>query len=291
MKIGLSFFGLGIKSYPIIAQKAEEVGFESLWVSEHLVFPADIPPTYPYTEDGRPPVTSNTPLMDPWVLLSFVAASTSKVRLGTGVYILPLRNPFVTARAVCTLDRLSSGRAILGVGIGWLKEEFEAVGERWDNRGERSLEIVEIIRKLWTEPVIEHHGKHYSFGPVKFEPKPAQKPHPPIEFGGETPAALRRAGTHGDGWIATGGHTPDSVRQSIRRITEARKSVGRDRLPFDVTIVSRGEPKVDEVKRFEEAGVTRVFIRPVMRAGVDKIGLPDLLGRLDHLGEHLISKV
>ncbi|MEE9285027.1 MAG: LLM class F420-dependent oxidoreductase [Dehalococcoidia bacterium] len=290
MKAGFTFFGLSPRTFAAVARKAEEVGFESLWVPEHLVFPADIPATYPYAEDGRAPIVAGTPLYDPWVVLSYAAAVTDKVRLGTSVYILPLRNPFVTARAVVTLDRLSQGRAILGVGIGWLQEEFEVVGEEFDNRAQRATEIVEIIKALWTEETIEYHGQHYSFGPVKFSPKPAQKPHPPIEFGGETPAALRRAGTLGDGWIGVGGHTPDRIRAIVRRINQAREAAGRLDRPFEITVGGPQDPSLDDLKRLEEAGVTRVNLRPVTQAG-QRVDLPDLLASMERLGNDIIARL
>lgn len=290
MKAGFSFFGVSPRTFATLARKAEEVGFESLWMPEHLVFPAELPATYPYAADNRAPIEPGTPLYDPWVTLAFAAALTDKVRLGTSVYILPLRNPFVTARAVVTLDRLSQGRVILGVGIGWLKEEFEAVGEAFDNRAERTTEIVEILKALWTQDTIEYHGKHYSFGPVKFSPKPAQKPHPPIEFGGETPAALRRAGTLGDGWIGVGGHTPDGIRDIVRSIDRAREAAGRLGQPFDITIGAPQDPSLDDLKRLEEAGVTRVYLRPVTHAE-KRIELPELLASMERLGNDIIAKL
>src|SRR5439155_10170813 len=172
MKFGYSLFGLGPRSFADVARAADAAGFESIWMAEHLVFPSEFGSVYPYSESGSPPVNPSTHLFDAWVSLGYMAAVTTNIHLATNVYILPLRSPFVTARALVTLDRLSGGRVILGAGVGWLKEEFVVAGEDWENRGKRTDEIVEILRKLWTEPTIEHHGTYYDFGPVKFEPKP-----------------------------------------------------------------------------------------------------------------------
>ncbi|MBM4406549.1 MAG: LLM class F420-dependent oxidoreductase [Chloroflexi bacterium] len=267
LNIGLSIFGLKPSSMPKVAARAEELGFGSIWVAEHLVFPAVIPPTYPYSSSGHPPINPDTPLLDPWVVLSYIAAATKKVKLGTGVYILPLRSPFVTARAVTTLDRLSEGRVILGVGVGWLKEEFQAVGENWENRLKRTRETVEIIRKLWTEETIAYKGQYYSFDAVKFQPKPVQKPCIPIEFGGETKAALRRAAELGDGWIAAGRWQPDDVAKVVAEIQGYRREAGRTG-PFNITCSCALEPTPENVRRYEAAGATRVYLRPAVSPGV-----------------------
>ena len=184
MKFGLPFFGLGPRHYARVGKAAEDHGFESVWMPEHLVFPAEMPPTYPYTETGMPPVTPDTPLFDAWVVLGGVATATERLRLATNVFILPLRHPLATARSVVTLDRLSGGRVTLGAGVGWLEEEFDQMGQYFANRGPRTDEIMGILRRLWTEDTIEHHGDFYDFGPVKFAPKTLQEPNIPIEIGG-----------------------------------------------------------------------------------------------------------
>jgi len=291
MKVGFSFFGVHPTRYPVLATKADQVGFESCWQPEHLVFPVNIPPTYPYSADGVPPVNPSTQLYDPWVTLSFVAAATQNLNLGTNVYILPLRNPFVTARAVGTLDMLSSGRVILGCGIGWLREEFEVVGEQWANRAGRANEIVEIIRKLWTEETVEFHGKYYDFGPVKFEPKPTRKPHPPIQFGGTTPPALRRAATLGDGWIGVR-HAPDELRKIVATLDQHRKEAGREKLPFEVTVGTPGRPTVDDIKRLQEAGATRVTVVPwQMPPQGTRLTREMALAGIEDFGEKVLSRV
>ena len=144
MQFGYFTLGVSLRSYGTVAQRAEAAGFDSFFMPEHLVFPIDITPLYPYSETGYPGVDADTPYFDPWVSLASVAAVTSKIRLGTQVYILPLRNVFVTAKAVATLDRISQGRVILGAGVGWLKEEFEAAGEDFHTRGRRADEAIKV---------------------------------------------------------------------------------------------------------------------------------------------------
>src|SRR5439155_8819252 len=151
-------------------------------------------------------------------------------------YILPLRNPFVTARALVTLDRLSWGRVALGAGIGWLKEEFEVAGMPWEKRGKRTDELIAVLKKLWTEPTIEHHGEFYDFGPVKFEPKPVQKPHIPIHIGGDTVPAKRRAARIGDGWFAAKPMSPEKAKETVAELGRLRAAAGRENLPFEITL-------------------------------------------------------
>ena len=163
---------------PAIAARAEEVGYGSVFVPDHVVFPVRVESPYPYTPDGSFPFALDTPLYDPWVILSTIAAATSTIRLGTGIYVLPLRHPLVTARAVTSLDVLSGGRAILGVGAGWLAEEFTTLGLEPKRRFSRTEECIEVLRALWTQDEPEYHGRHFDFDPVHFAPRPVQHPSP-----------------------------------------------------------------------------------------------------------------
>ena len=172
MKFGLPLFGVSPRFYGEIAQAAEANGFESVWMPEHLVFPETIPPTYLYSESGNPPVNSDTPLFDVWVALAYIAHATSTIRLATNVYILPLRHPIEVARSTVTLDRLSNGRVTLGIGVGWLEDEFVAVGRGFHDRGKRTDVMIPLLRRLWSDQVIEEHNEHFDFAPVKFQPKP-----------------------------------------------------------------------------------------------------------------------
>ena len=260
MKFGLGMFGLKPHMIPVLARKADELGYESLWSSDHLMPLTTISATYPYSDNNLPPFTPDWPWMDPWVVMSSLASITSRIKFGTNVYILPLRHPFVTARSVATLDTLSNGRAILGAGVGWWPEEFQAAGQDFDSRGPRTTEITEILRRLWTEEAVEYHGKHYSFPEVRLEPKPVQQPIP-IQFGGISNAAIRRAAREGDGWIPA--FLPfDQIKEKIAHLHELRKEAGRADLPFEITTAPDGPPTPDVIKRFEEIGVTRLMVGP-----------------------------
>jgi probable F420-dependent oxidoreductase len=266
VKVGIPLFLLRHEQLVPVAKRAEELGFESVWAAEHLVFPARIESRYPYTESGTPPINPATPLLDPLLVLAQVAAVTSRIRIGTNIYLLPLRHPLVTARLAVTLDVLSGGRLSLGVGAGWLAEEFAAAGVDFARRGALTREAVRALRVLWTEDTPEFHGRTFSFGPVKFEPKPVQKPHPPILVGGESAAALKRAAEIGDGWYGVR-HTPESAAARIEQLRVLRAAAGRADLPFEVTI-SPSAASLDHatLERFAEAGVDRVVSLPWTRA-------------------------
>lgn len=234
MRFGVSVSGLSPKHYASIAEETEELGYESVWVPDHLIFPETLPATYLYTDDGKAPISATTAVYDPWVLLGAMAAVTETLRFGTNVYVLPLRHPVITARGVLTVDRISRGRITLGVGVGWLREEFDIVGEDPTTRGRRADEIIPLLRRLWSEEVVEHHGEFIDLPPVRFEPKPFQKPIP-IEVGGTSARALRRAGTLGDGWIEIGSRDIAELEEHIRTIKSARIASGRQNRPFIMT--------------------------------------------------------
>jgi probable F420-dependent oxidoreductase len=243
--------------------EAERLGFESVWLAEHLVFPVDLSGS-PHPGADAPPVPPSTPVYDAFAYLCFLAARTSTIRLGTNVYLLGLRHPFVAARAVQTLDLLSGGRAELGVGAGWLRSEWSAVGLDPRTRGRRLDEALAICKRLWTEEVVEHHGEFYSFEPVMFEPKPIQKPWPKIHVGGESHAALWRAAAHADGWFGLA-HTPESAHAQVAELRRLRAEAGRAEEPIEVT-VSVTPGSADEVSAFAAAGVDRVVISPWRRS-------------------------
>lgn len=263
IKVGVPLFLLRPERMPAVALLAEELGFESVWLPEHLVFPAQIASAYPYAADGVAPIQPSTPLLDPLVTLSFVAARTRRIRLGTNVYLPALRHPLVSARMIVTLDRLSGGRLSLGVGAGWLAEEFAAVEVDFRSRAARLRECVQVWRCLWSEETPAFEGRFFRFGPLKFEPKPAQKPHPPILFGGESEAALRRAAALGDGWYGVR-HTPESAALQVERLRIFREQQGRQEEPFEIT-VSAGFLDLDSLEAFARAGVHRVVCLPWQR--------------------------
>jgi probable F420-dependent oxidoreductase len=264
MKLGLGLFWGGQEPGDLatIARRADELGYESLWIWEHVVYPKEIHSKYLYTPDGSPPFADYRTL-DPFVTLSHLAAVTSKIRLGTNIYVLPLRNPFLTARAVLTLDILSGGRVTLGAAVGWLAEEFELLGQDFATRGARADECAQVLKALWTQAEPEFHGKHFDFGPVRFDPKPVQKPHPPILFGGETKAAMRRAARYGDGWLSAGSlDSPESAGEKVALLRELRREAGRADEPFEIMITGGAWVTADRIEQFEGAGVDRLLIAP-----------------------------
>ncbi|MCX8071220.1 MAG: LLM class F420-dependent oxidoreductase [Candidatus Binatia bacterium] len=259
MHIGVPLFLLRPQRMATIAAHAEALGFESVWLPEHVVFPPEIRSRYPYSETGAP-VRTDMPLLDPLVLLAHVAAKTERIRLGTNVYLPALRHPIVSARMIVTLDVLSRGRLSLGVGAGWLEEEFTALGVDFASRGARLRECVRAWRVLWQEKTPSFSGRFFSFGPVMFEPKPMQRPGPPILFGGETEAALERAAELGDGWYGVR-HTPESARTQVERLRALLAKRGRSIENFEIT-VSAGPIDRKEADLFAAVGVTRLVVLP-----------------------------
>jgi probable F420-dependent oxidoreductase len=262
LKFGASCMGIRLRSLGDACRALEEAGFESVWVPEHLAFPQEMPSLYPYTSSGQPPVSPSTPCYDPWALLSFLACATTTLRLATNICILPLRHPLQAARSIVTVDRLSGGRVTLGVGVGWLDAEFEWLGLDFHDRGAATDESICILRDLWSEEVVEHHSDRYSFGPLHFEPKPLQRPSIPIEVGGASPAALRRAAHLGDGWIEIGAHDHDELAATVDRLHGMRADAGRRDDPFEITVSAQLSHGLDAVARARDAGATRVLVSP-----------------------------
>jgi probable F420-dependent oxidoreductase len=262
MKFGIPLGRLNPAFFVPVVEEAERLGWESIWMPEHLVFPIEMGGS-PFPGQEHPPVPPSTPVFDVFAYLSFLAGRTEHVKLATHVYLLGLRHPFIAARAIATLDIVSAGRSIVGVGAGWLGTEWDAVGLDFASRGRRVNESVEVCRRLWTEEIIEHHGEFYDFEPVMFEPKPVQQP-PPIIVGGESPAALRRAARLGDGWVGMD-HTIETVTDAIATLDKLREEAGRSDLPFEVTVGGPVQSE-DDVKRWEDAGVDRLIVAPWRRS-------------------------
>lgn len=268
MKLGIALGRLHASLHTEMVVLADALGLESVWLPEHLVLPVAMGGS-PFAGQDHPPIPADAPILDCFAYLSYLAARTERVRLGTHVYLLGLRHPFVAARAAQTLDVLSGGRAEIGVGAGWLEPEWVVAGLDPATRGRRLDEAIAVCRRLWSEPVVEHHGEFYDFAPVMFEPKPVQQPGPPVHVGGESGAALRRAAGLGDGWVGMA-HTPDSVVAPIARLHELLAAAGRAVGGFEIACYapgiagSRGD--VDELARFAAAGVTRLIVAPWSRS-------------------------
>lgn len=234
MEIGLSIPRLpdaeAIRSF---AQRAEQLGFESVLSGDHIVLPTAGTNQYPYTADGSFSRPADEPFLETMTTLGFMAACTSSIKLGSTVIILPYRNPVVQAKMFSSLDVLTGGRMICGVGVGWLEKEFDTLGVPYDQRGPMSDEFLEIFKVLWTQNNPDYHGKYYHIDGIQFTPKPVQKPHVPIWVGGHTRRALRRTAKYGDCWHTTR-QTPDFVAQNLPYLREQTEKAGRD--PAGVSI-------------------------------------------------------
>lgn len=262
MKFGVTLGRVNPAFFVDVAVEADRLGYESVWLPEHLVFPVHMTRS-PIPGEEHPPVPPQTPVFDCFAYLSFLAGRTSRIRLGTHVYNLALRHPFVAARAVTTLDIVSGGRAEVGIGVGWLESEWDAVGLDFHRRGRRADEALAVCQRLWTESVVEHHGEFFDFDEVMFEPKPVQRPWPPIHVGGESDAALRRAARAGDGWIGMG-HTPESASAVVERIRSYQQQYGRATHRVEITV--SGDTAPDSIAAFADAGVDRMLVSPWRRS-------------------------
>jgi probable F420-dependent oxidoreductase len=264
------------------AQLAEENGIESLWTVEHVVVPAGYESEYPYSKDGRMPGGEDLDIPDPLIWLTHIAAATRSIKLATGILILPQRNPVVLAKQVATLDRLSGGRVVLGVGVGWLKEEFDALGIPFDSRGARTDDYVEALRVLWREDEPTYHGAFADFERAKSFPKPAQPGGPPIVVGGHTTAAARRAGRLGDGFFPGRGKL-EELGGLLDEMRRAAKDAGRD--PDAIEVTAGGAMDVEGAKPYAELGVSRLVIPPL---GYD---LGTLREQLPRFADNVIAKL
>lgn len=262
MDFGVTFARLRPSYWAQTAQLCDELGFESVWLPEHLVLPVHSTGS-PFAGQEHPPMRPDAPVFDVFTALAFFAARTERIRLGTNVYNIGLRHPFVTARAVATLDVMSGGRVEFGVGASWLAEEWAAVGLDFAGRGGRVDETITVCRRLWSEPVVAHEGQHFRFAPVMFEPKPVQRPSPPISVGGDSAPARRRAALLGDGWMPM--NTPLGALPAARaEIERMRAEAGRDEA-FTVTVMGApGRPA--DVAAYRDAGVDRVVVTPWQRS-------------------------
>jgi probable F420-dependent oxidoreductase len=264
MKIGLFALGIGTGARPQTirqtAEAAERTGFSTLWVGEHVVLFDRHASRYPYSQSGQFAVSSDSDFLDPFVTLTYAAAFTSKIRLATGICLLPEHNPLVVAKEIATLDRLSGGRFTFGVGIGWLAEEFAALGIAFPRRAQRTVEYLKVMRKLWTEEVTSFDGEFVKFDGVRSFPKPLQGDRLPVFFGGESPAALKRVAKHGNGWHGFN-LDPVEAKAKIDELHALLRDNGRDPKEIEISIspyTKRITP--DDLKRYRDAGVNEIVI-------------------------------
>lgn len=279
MKFGLAFassVGTDPESALEICREAERLGFESVWGGEHVIRPDHIESPYPYAADGQMPGEAETPIPDPLIWLAYVAAAAPTLRLGTCILIVPQRNPVVLAKELATLDHLSGGRVELGIGVGWLREEFDVLDVPWNRRGARTDEYVAAMRALWAGPHAEFHGTFVDFPKVTCSPRPVQASIP-ILVGGDTPAAIRRAARLADGYFP-GSTEPAVLRGLIGDLAKAAQEAGRAPDEIEVSAIfglQMADP-VAGVEQFEQAGVGRAMVPAFFFAGP---------GGLDRLGE------
>ena len=242
----------------VIGAEAEQRGVGAIWVGEHVVLFEEYASSYPYAEDGRIPAPAGTGLLEPLNTLSFLAAHTTTVRLGTAMVLLPQRNPVYTAKEVSTLDWLSNGRVDFGIGVGWLEEEFNAVNVPWPQRGRRTDEYLDVLTTLWCDETSAYDGEFYSLDACQMFPKPVQQPHPPIHIGGESDAALRRAARAGQGWH-TFNRTPDQLAEPLATLDGLLDKQGRTRQDMTITVCPYFQPlDADIAEQYAEAGADAV---------------------------------
>jgi probable F420-dependent oxidoreductase len=270
MHFGLIFANTGRntggKAAAKLARAAEDNGFESLWTVEHVVVPAGYSSPYPYSDTGKMPgKRDDYDIPDPLIWLSFAAAATSTIKLATGIVILPQRNPVVFAKTVATLDSMSEGRMILGVGVGWLEEEFDAIGVPFASRGRRTDDSIRALRALWEQDLPSYDGEFTQFSNTYSRPQPTNGT-VPIVIGGHSKAAARRAGRLGDGFFPLGDDV-DAIIDLIELARSTATSEGRN--PADIEITVGASPKPESMKRLAEAGVSRMVI-PAMSSDAMK---------------------
>lgn len=286
MKFGLAFASSVAIDHAAayeVCRTAETAGFESLWGGEHVILPGTIESPYPYTADGKIPATNDTPIPDPLIWLAFAAAAAPTMRLGTCILIVPQRNPLILAKELATLDQLSGGRVELGLGVGWMKEEFDAIGVPWERRGARNDEYIAAMRALWAGPMAEFHGEFVDFPPVTCSPRPVQASIP-ILVGGDSDAAINRAVRLADGYFPGEGDA-DRLRALIVRVREAAERAGRDPDGIEINAMfgrQMSDPAAG-VEQFLELGVDRAMVPAFFFAG------PGGTERLMEFGDRVIS--
>jgi len=269
-----------------IAVAAEAADWDYLVASDHVVHPENIDSPYPYTADNAPRWEASAPWPDPWVAISAMSAVTERLRFLTSIFVLPLRNPIAVAKTVGTLAVMSGHRIDLGIGIGWMKEEFDLLGEDFHNRGKRTDEMVEVMRKLWSGGMVEHHGRYYDFD--RLQMSPAVEGRIPIIVGGLSEPALRRAARIGDGWTSDI-HSTEELRDLCSTLKGYRKEYGRDDRPFEIFAAANDAFDVDGYRRLEAAGVTHLLTMPWVLYGSTGGSLTEKTDALKRFGDEIIA--
>jgi len=268
MKIGFFAIGIGNFARPdfiaTAATHAERLGFSTIWAPEHIVFLDGFASRYPYSRGKDLPIQLDIPLLNPFIALTYAAASTKSIRLATGVCLAPEYHPLLLGKIAASLDYLSAGRLALGIGVGWLEEEFKALGIPWERRGKRTREYVEAMRSLWGDERSQYKGEFVQFEGARSYPKPVKKAGLPILVGGQTEAALKRAAAYGDGWCGFN-LTAEETAQTINRLRELLKANKRsaDNFEFSMSPVATATPA--DLKSYRDAGVDELYLAPVFQ--------------------------
>ena len=291
-----------------VAQRAEALGYDHVWVSDHIILPKKVDSFYPYAEDGVATFKPNEPYYEPLSALNFIAGCTQRVRLGTHVLIIPYRNPVLTAKILSTLDVLSGGRVILGAGVGWMEEEFQAMGlDTYKDRGAVTDEYLQVYKELWTKEDASFDGKYYQISDTGFEPKPVQKPHPPVWIGGHSGPAVRRAAKYGDGWMPIGLRPPailepEELAGKIARLRKLTVEAGRAEdavaLTFSTGVVfndaagssrawMQGNPDqiASDLRQYQDLGVSNFIVN--FQGGT----VPELQENMERFSREVITLI
>lgn len=280
MKIGVStVFNSNSTNVAGIAQKAEEVGFDSFWLPEHPVIPVNTTSRYGGTPDGSiPPFMAD--MGDPFIGLAMASATTTRIKLGTSICLVPEHSPLVQAKQIAALDHHSGGRFIFGIGAGWLREETEIMGGDFDHRWTQTREAIEVMKALWTQDEAERHGAYYDFPAIKVFPKPAQKPHPPVFLGGNARNVFCRVVAYGDGWMPVR-VTPQEVQAARATLDELAESAGRD--PRSIQICVYGVADKDAIRQMEDAGANMAI------AGLGSVPGDEAASAMERLAETVLG--
>ena len=270
-----------------LSKICEEVGFHGVFLSDHVVVPEKIDSRYPYSEDGSPPFTAETEWPEPWVAIAAMSAVTTRLRFSTAVYLAPLRHPLLVAKAVGTVAVLSGGRVALGVGAGWIEEEFTLLGQDFHTRGRRLDEMIEVLKKVWAGGMVEHRGEFTEFDRLQMSPAPR---HPiPIYVGGVSRGALRRAARH-DGWVGAG-NDPAEVPALIERLRALRRENGLEADPFEIIVAVTAAPDIDLFRRLSDAGATALISYPLVYSVGPGASLDVKRQALERYGNEFIARI
>ncbi len=271
-----------------MARAAEAAGFARVTLSDHVIQPRKLKTPYPYTEDGLPRWPPFTDWPDPWVAIGAMAAVTERIRFFTSVFVLTMRNPFLVAKSVGTAAVMSGDRVELGIGVGWMREEFELLGQEFEGRGGRTDEMIDVLRQVWAGGWVEHHGKDYDFSPLEMSPAPGMPI--PIFVGGFSAPALRRAATRGDGWISDL-HSTAELAELIPRVQALRTQSDRAADPFEILVTCNDAYGLDGYRRVADLGATHLTTMPWLFYGANPDVLQEKIDGIARFGDEIIARI